>query len=62
MPSNRPLDLTVLAPIFASALKWLGELGQPGIDAVNDYMATRSDCPDFNTRFDLLDGWIDNDP
>lgn len=62
MASTLQLDASALAPILEAALQRLGELGQPGIDAFNELMATRSECPEFDAGIDLLDTWIGHDP
>jgi len=60
MPIPLALDPELLAPFLEAALTRLGELGQPGLDAFNELMATRGDCPKFDAGVDLLAVWIGN--
>ena len=60
MPSTLTLDPAALAPVLEAAIQRLGELGQPGICALIELVATRSECADFDAGVELLDTWIGN--
>ncbi len=56
-------DLALLAPaelaaLLENAIQRLGQLGEPGIDALTERLAGRPDREDFDHGVDLLDQWI----
>ncbi len=51
-------DAAELAALLESAIQRLGQLGQPGVDALAERLAMVPNRMDFDAGVDLLDHWI----
>ena len=49
------LNPTELAALLEPAIQRLGQLGQPGIDALVERLASCGEFPDFDAGVDLID-------
>lgn len=52
------LDAPELAALLERTIQRLGQLGQPGIDALVERLASAPDRMDFDAGVDLLNHWI----
>ncbi len=52
------LNAPELAALLESAIQRLGQLGQPGIDALIERLATAPVRMDFDAGVDLLNHWV----
>ena len=61
MSSPFTLAPDALAPVLHGAIQRLGELGQPGMDALLLWLRDQPECANFDAGFDLLCGWLEQD-
>lgn len=52
------LNATELAALLEPAIQRLDQLGQPGIDALVERLASCPECPDFDAGANLLETWL----
>ena len=52
------LNAFELAALLEPAIQRLGQLGQSGINALVERLASAPDCPDSNAGVVLIDRWI----
>ena len=59
MSSSFTLAPEALAPVLYGAIQRLGELGQPGMEALLQWLRDHPECDKFDAGFDLLCGWLE---